>query len=76
MITEYGRSPGVRFLERLSKKGTDRLVFNEIRDQIIVKRIRIKKSNMQDAFFKEADKGEYGKPGGNDGKTGRSKDQS
>ena len=34
-----------------------------MRDQIIAKRIRIKKGNIQDASFIEADKGEYGKPG-------------
>ena len=64
------------FRERLSKTGKDRLVFNEIRDQIMAKRIRIKKGNMQDASFIEADKGEYGKPRGDDAKTRRSKDGS
>ena len=55
------------FRERLSKTGKDRLVFSEIRDQIMAKRIRIKKGNMQDASFIEADKGGYGKPRGNPG---------
>ncbi len=64
------------FRERLSKTGKDRLVFNEIRDQIMAKRIRIKKGNMQDASFIEADKGEYGKPRGDDANTRRSKDGS
>ena len=36
------------FLERLSKTGKDRLVFNEIKDQIMAKRIHIKKGTMQD----------------------------
>ena len=36
------------FRERLSKTGKDRLVFNEVRDQIMAKRIRIKKGTMQD----------------------------
>ncbi len=31
------------FRERLSKNGKDRSVFNEIRDQIMAKRIRIRK---------------------------------
>jgi len=34
------------FRERLSKTGKDRLVFNEIRDQIMAKRIRIKPGTM------------------------------
>jgi IS5 family transposase len=62
------------FRERLSKTGKDRLVFNEIRDQIMAKRIRIKQGNMQDASFIESDRGEYGKPRGDDAKTRRSKD--
>ena len=62
------------FRERLSKTGKDRLVFNEIRDQIMAKRIRIRKGTMQDASFIEADRGEYGKPRGKDAKTGRSRD--
>ena len=62
------------FRERLSKTGKDRLVFNEIRDQIMAKRIRIKKGTMQDASFIEADRGEYGKPRGEDAKTRRSRD--
>jgi hypothetical protein len=40
----------------------------------MAKRIRIKKGNMQDSSFKETDKGEYGKPSGDDAKTHRSKD--
>ncbi len=36
------------FRERLSRTGKDRLVFNEIRDQIMAKRIRVKKGTMQD----------------------------
>ena len=52
------------FRERLSKTGKDRLVFNGIRDQIMAKRIRIKKGTMQHASFIEADKGDYGKPRG------------
>ena len=55
------------FRERLSKTGKDRLVFNEIRDQIMAKRIRIKRGTMQDASFIEADRGE-------DAKTRRSRD--
>ena len=43
------------FRERLSKTGKDRLVFNEIRDQIMAKRIRIKKGTLQDASFIEED---------------------
>ena len=64
------------FRERLWKTGKDRPVFNGIRDQIMAKRIRIKKGTMQDASFIEADKGEYGKPGGDDAKTRRSRDGS
>ena len=64
------------FRERLSKTGKDRLVFNEIRDQIMAKRIHIKKGTMQDASFIEADKGEYGKPREENAKTRRSKDGS
>ena len=45
------------FRERLSKTGKDHLVFNEIRDQIMAKRIRIKKGTMQDASFIESDRG-------------------
>ena len=60
--------------ERLSNTGNDRLAFNEIRDQIMAKRIRIKKGTMQDASFIESDRGEYGKPMGEDTKTSRSKD--
>ena len=60
----------------MSKTGKDRLVFNEIRDQIMAKRIHIKKGTMQDASFIEADKGEYGKPREEDAKTHRSKDGS
>ena len=62
------------FRERLSKTGKDRLVFNEIRDQILARKIRIKKGTMQDASFIESDRGEYGKPRGEDAKTRRSKD--
>ena len=43
------------FRERLSKTRKDRLVFNEIRDQVMSKRIRIKKGTMQDASFIEED---------------------
>ena len=64
------------FRERLSKTGKDRLVFNEIRDQIMAKRIRIKKGTMQDASFIEEDKEEYGKSREEDAKTRRSKDGS
>ena len=56
------------FRERLSKTGKDRLVFNEIRDQIMAKRIRIKKGTMQDASFIETGIGECGKPSGDDSK--------
>ena len=45
------------FREILSKTGKSHLVFNEIRYQIMAKRIRIKKGTMQDASFIEADKG-------------------
>ena len=62
------------FRERLSKTGKDRLVFNEIRDQIMAKRIRVRKGTMQDASFIESDRGENGKPRGKDAKTRRSKD--
>ena len=64
------------FRERLSKSGKDRLVFNEIRDQVMVNRIRIRKGTMRDASFVEADRGEYGKSKGEDAKTRRSKDDS
>ena len=60
--------------ERLSKRGKDRSVFNEIRDQIMAKRIRIKKGTMQDASFIESDKGVYGKTRGDHAKTRRSRD--
>ena len=36
-------------------------MFNEIRDQIMEKHIKIKKGTMQDASFIESDRGEYGK---------------
>jgi IS5 family transposase len=62
------------FRERLSKAGKDRIVFNEVRDQIMAKRIRIKKGTMQDASFIEEDEGEYGKPWGDDANTRRSRD--
>ncbi|MDS0257005.1 IS5 family transposase [Thermoplasmatales archaeon AK] len=62
------------FRERLSKTGKDRLVFNEIREQIMAKRIRIKKGTMQDASFIESNHGECGKPRGDDAKTRRSRD--
>jgi IS5 family transposase len=62
------------FRERLSKTGKDRLVFNEIRDQIMVKRIRIKKDTMHDTSFIESDREEYGKHSGEDANTRRSKD--
>ena len=62
------------FRERLSKTGKDRLVFNEIKEQIMAQHILIKRGTMQDAFFIETDRGEYGKPGGDDAKTRRSKD--
>ena len=45
------------FRERLSKTGKDRLVFNEIKEQIMAKHIRIKRGTMQDAPFIEADRG-------------------
>jgi hypothetical protein len=47
------------FREGLSKIGRDRLVSNEIRGQIIPKRILIKKDTMQDPSFIEADKSQY-----------------
>ena len=62
------------FRERLWKTGKDRLVFNEIRDQIMAKRMRIKKGAMQDASFIESDHGEYGKLRGEDANTRRFKD--
>ena len=62
------------FRERLSKMGKDRMVFNEIRDQVMAKHIRIKPSTMQDASFIEAYRGEYDKPKGKDARTRRSKD--
>ena len=62
------------FRERLSKTRKDRLVFNDIRDQIMEKRIRIKKGTMQGASFIDSDRGEYGKPRGEDAKTRRSRD--
>ena len=46
------------FRERLSKTGKDRLVFNEIRDQIMEKHIRIWKDTMQDSLFIDSDRGE------------------
>ena len=49
------------FRERLSKTGKDRLIFNDIRYQILAKRIRIKSETMQNASFTESDKVEYGK---------------
>ena len=45
------------FRERLSKTGKDRLVFNEIRDQIMARHIRIKHGTIQDASFIESDRG-------------------
>ena len=62
------------FRERLSKTGKDRLVFNDIRDQIMTKRIRIKPGTMQDASFIESDRGEYGKQRGENANTRRSRD--
>ena len=62
------------FRERLSKTGMDRLLFNEIRDQIMAKRIRVKKGTMQDGSVIESDRGEYGKPRGEDANTRRSRD--
>lgn len=62
------------FRERLSKTGKERLVFNEIRDQIMARDIQIKKGTMQNASFIESDKGEYGKSRGKNAKTRRSKD--
>ena len=62
------------FLGRLSKTGKNRLVFNEIKHQIMAKRIRIMKGTMQDASFIEADRGEYGKPRGEGANTRISKD--
>ncbi len=58
--------------DRISKTGKGRSVFNEIRDQIMAKRIRIRKGTMQDASFIEADNGDYWKPKGNKSKTRRS----
>ena len=52
------------FRERWSKIGNDRLVFNEVKDRVMSKRIRIKKGTMQEVSFIEEDKGEYGKPRG------------
>jgi len=57
------------FRERISKTGKDRLVFNEIRDQIMARHISIKKGTMQDSSFIESDIGEYGKQRGEDAKT-------
>jgi len=62
------------FRERLSKTGKGRMVFNEIRDQIMARHISIKKGTMQDASFIESDIGEYGKQSGEDAKTRRSRD--
>ncbi len=56
------------FRERLAKTGKDRLVFNNM-DKIMAKMIR--KGTMQDASFIESDRGEYGKPRGEDAKTRR-----
>ena len=62
------------FKKRLSETGKDRLVFNEIRDQIMARKISVRPGTMQDASFTESDRGEYGKPRGEDAKTRRSKD--
>ena len=43
-------------------------------DQIMARHITIKKGTMQDASFIEADRGEYGKPRGDDAETRRSRD--
>ncbi len=56
------------FRERLAKTGKDRLVFNNM-DKIMAKRIRIRKGTMQDASFIESDRGEYGKPRGENART-------
>ena len=60
--------------ERLSKTGKYNPIFNEIKDQIMAKRIRIKKVIMQDAYVIEAEMGEYRRPRGDDAKTRRSRD--
>lgn len=48
--------------------------FNEIREQVMDKRIRIKKNIIQDVSFIESDMGEYGKPRGEDANTSRTRD--
>jgi IS5 family transposase len=62
------------FRERLSKTGKDRLVLNETKDQIMAKRIRIKKGTIQGASFIESYRNEHGDPRDKDANTRRSKD--
>ncbi|WP_393972052.1 transposase [Oxyplasma meridianum] len=50
------------FMERISKTGEGFHIFNEIRDQFMAKKIRVKKGRMQDASFILADIGNHGKP--------------
>lgn len=52
----------------------DRLDFNQIRDHIISRLVRIKKVTMLDSTFIGTDLGEYEKLGGEDEKAGRSSD--
>ncbi|MEM0136066.1 MAG: transposase [Thermoplasmatales archaeon] len=64
------------FCERIYRTGKDRLVFNDTRNQIMAKRIIIRKGTMQGTSFIETYKGEYGKPPGSEANTRRSKDGS
>ena len=52
------------FRERLSKIGKNRLVFNDIMDQIRASRSRVKKGIIRDASFIESDRGGYCKTRG------------
>lgn len=61
------------FLGEIAKAGKDPLVFYEIRNSIMVKRICIKRGTMQEASFIEEAKGECGKPRCEDAKTLRSR---
>jgi len=62
------------FRERLSRTGTDRVVWSELQSQLDSMGLKVVTGTVQDATFIEADPGRSKKPRGDDAKARRSRD--
>jgi IS5 family transposase len=63
------------FRELMAESGTDKIVWNELQNQLDAMRLKVKRGTAQDAtFIKKEDPGTAKKPRGSDAKSQRSKD--